>query len=113
MIDRQHGEITFECDACDETLATSESERVDGGARDRRAAPVVPHNHTGRLRLSAGGRSGLPLVWLSAPWAARMVAVTEAQLELLRDKYVLWDRASRQGPMDLANRPSDQRGGEG
>lgn len=30
-----------------------------------------------------------------------MSAPTEAQLELLRDKYVLWDRAARQGPMDL------------
>lgn len=29
MIDRQHGEITFECDACDETLATGESEWAD------------------------------------------------------------------------------------
>lgn len=27
--------------------------------------------------------------------------MTEHQLELLRDKYVLWERASRQGPMDL------------
>jgi hypothetical protein len=27
--------------------------------------------------------------------------VTEAQLELLRDKYVLYDRASREGPMDM------------
>jgi len=27
--------------------------------------------------------------------------MTEAQLELLRDKYVLWERASRQGPTDL------------
>lgn len=26
--------------------------------------------------------------------------MTEAQLELLRDKYVLWERASHQGPMD-------------
>jgi hypothetical protein len=25
MIDRQHGEIIFECDACDETLETGES----------------------------------------------------------------------------------------
>lgn len=27
--------------------------------------------------------------------------MTEPQLELLRDKYVLWERASRQGPMDM------------
>jgi hypothetical protein len=27
--------------------------------------------------------------------------MSEAQLELLRDKYVLWDRASREGPMDM------------
>lgn len=27
--------------------------------------------------------------------------MTEAQLELLRDKYVLWDRASREGSMEL------------
>lgn len=27
--------------------------------------------------------------------------MTDAQLELLRDKYVLWDRASREGAMDL------------
>ena len=27
--------------------------------------------------------------------------MTEAQLELLRDKHVLWDRASREGAMDL------------
>jgi hypothetical protein len=27
--------------------------------------------------------------------------MTESQLELLRDKYVLWDRASREGPMDM------------
>jgi hypothetical protein len=26
MIDRQHGEISFECDACDEVLDTSMSE---------------------------------------------------------------------------------------
>lgn len=25
---------------------------------------------------------------------------TEDQLELMRDKYVLWERSSRQGPMD-------------
>jgi hypothetical protein len=30
-----------------------------------------------------------------------MSAPTEAQLELLRDKCVLWDRAAREGPMDL------------
>ena len=28
-------------------------------------------------------------------------AVTEADLELLRDKYVVWDRAARQVPMDM------------
>lgn len=28
-------------------------------------------------------------------------ALTDAQFELLADKYVLWDRASREGPMDL------------
>lgn len=28
-------------------------------------------------------------------------ALTEAQLELLRDKYVLWERASREGNMEL------------
>jgi len=27
--------------------------------------------------------------------------VTEEQLDLLRDKFVLWDRASREGAMDL------------
>jgi len=27
--------------------------------------------------------------------------ITEDQLELLRDKYVLWDRASREGNMEL------------
>lgn len=27
--------------------------------------------------------------------------MTEGQLELLRDKFVLWDRASREGAMDL------------
>lgn len=27
--------------------------------------------------------------------------MTEAQLELLRDKYTLWDRAAREGSMDL------------
>lgn len=27
--------------------------------------------------------------------------MTEAQLELLRDKYVLWDRNAREGAMDL------------
>ena len=26
--------------------------------------------------------------------------MTEAQLELLRDKFVLWERASQNGPMD-------------
>ena len=29
MIDRQHGEIIYECDACDETLDTGESEWAD------------------------------------------------------------------------------------
>jgi hypothetical protein len=29
------------------------------------------------------------------------MAPTEKQFELLRDKYVLWDRASREGPMEL------------
>lgn len=27
--------------------------------------------------------------------------ITEAQLELLRDKYVLWERASRSGSMEM------------
>lgn len=27
--------------------------------------------------------------------------MTEDQLELLRDKFILWDRASREGPIDL------------
>lgn len=29
MIDRQHNEIVYECDACDETLETGESEWSD------------------------------------------------------------------------------------
>jgi hypothetical protein len=36
--------------------------------------------------------------------------VTEAQLELLRDKYVLWERFSREGPMDT--RDYDRRAAE-
>lgn len=36
MIDRQHGEITYECDACDETLATGGSEFNDALAMFRR-----------------------------------------------------------------------------
>ena len=33
--------------------------------------------------------------------AATASLVTDAQAALLRDKYVLWERASREGPMDL------------
>jgi hypothetical protein len=36
MIDRQHNEITYECDACDETLATGQSEFADAHAMFRR-----------------------------------------------------------------------------
>lgn len=36
MIDRQHHEIVFECDACDETLATGESEFNDAISMFRR-----------------------------------------------------------------------------
>lgn len=36
--------------------------------------------------------------------------MTEAQLELLRDKYVLWERASREGA--LAMRDYEQRAAE-
>jgi hypothetical protein len=36
MIDRQYGEITYECDACDETLATGESEFNDALGMFRR-----------------------------------------------------------------------------
>lgn len=36
MIDRQHGEIVFECDACDETLETGESEWADAHSQFRR-----------------------------------------------------------------------------
>lgn len=36
MIDRQYGEITFECDACDETIETGESEWNDAMAHFRR-----------------------------------------------------------------------------
>lgn len=36
MIDRQHRAIVFECDACDETLETGESEFPDAMAHFRR-----------------------------------------------------------------------------
>lgn len=36
MIDRQHGEIIFECDDCGDTLETGESEWVDAQAEFRR-----------------------------------------------------------------------------
>lgn len=37
MIDRQHGEIVYECDGCPETLETGESEWADAKALfDRR-----------------------------------------------------------------------------
>mgnify|MGYP000612023563 CR=1 FL=1 len=36
MIDRQYGEITFECDACDETLETGETEFSDAMGQFRR-----------------------------------------------------------------------------
>jgi hypothetical protein len=36
-----------------------------------------------------------------APADGEASAMTEAQLELLRDKFVLWDRASREGNMEL------------
>lgn len=36
MIDRQHGEIVFECDGCDETIETGESEWADARAEFRR-----------------------------------------------------------------------------
>lgn len=36
MIDRQHGEIVFCCDGCDETLETGESEWADAMAQFRR-----------------------------------------------------------------------------
>lgn len=29
------------------------------------------------------------------------MALTDAQRELLEDKFILWDRASREGSMDL------------
>ena len=38
MIDRQYGEITYECDACDETLETGESEFSDALGMFRRNA---------------------------------------------------------------------------
>lgn len=37
MIDRQYGEINFECDACDATIETGESEWADAMAQFRRA----------------------------------------------------------------------------
>lgn len=37
MIDRQHGEIVFECDGCDETIETGEPEWNDAMAEFRRA----------------------------------------------------------------------------
>lgn len=36
MLDRQFGEITYECDACDETLETGEAEFSDALAMFRR-----------------------------------------------------------------------------
>lgn len=36
MIDRQHGKIAFECDGCDETIETGETEWADAIARFRR-----------------------------------------------------------------------------
>lgn len=36
MIDRQFGEITFECDGCDDTIETGESEWNDAMAAFRR-----------------------------------------------------------------------------
>jgi len=36
MIDRQYGEITYECDGCDETLETGETEFSDALAMFRR-----------------------------------------------------------------------------
>lgn len=36
MIDRQHGEIVFECDGCPETIETGESEWNDAMALFRR-----------------------------------------------------------------------------
>lgn len=36
MIDRQFGELTYECDACDETLETGESEFSDALSQFRR-----------------------------------------------------------------------------
>jgi hypothetical protein len=36
VIDRQYGEITYECDGCDETLATGESEFSDALSTFRR-----------------------------------------------------------------------------
>lgn len=36
MIDRQFGEITFECDACDATLETGEGEWAPAQAQFRR-----------------------------------------------------------------------------
>ena len=35
MIDRQFGEITFECDACDETLETGEEDWTQAHAQFR------------------------------------------------------------------------------
>lgn len=36
MIDRQHGEVVFECDSCNETLPTGETEFGDAMALFRR-----------------------------------------------------------------------------
>jgi hypothetical protein len=36
MLDRQYGEITYECDGCDDTLETGESEFSDALAMFRR-----------------------------------------------------------------------------
>lgn len=36
MLDRQYGEITYECDACDETLETGETEFGDALVMFRR-----------------------------------------------------------------------------
>lgn len=35
MIDRQHGEISFECDGCDETIATGEEDWAPAQAQFR------------------------------------------------------------------------------
>lgn len=37
MIDKQYGEIIFECDACPETLVTGEKEWADAMSEFRRA----------------------------------------------------------------------------